>query len=40
LDRKTAARMPATILATVRGAPMIEAPQAVAQALREMLCVG
>jgi hypothetical protein len=37
LDRKTAARMPATILPDVHGAPMIEAPQAVAQALREML---
>jgi hypothetical protein len=37
LDRKMAARMPATIVPHVRGAAMIEAPQAVAQALREML---
>ncbi|HET6276291.1 MAG TPA: hypothetical protein VFE16_10220 [Candidatus Cybelea sp.] len=37
LDRKTAARMPATILPGVRGAAMIEAPHAVAQALRELL---
>jgi hypothetical protein len=40
LDRKTAARMPATTLANVRGAPMIEAPQAVAQALRKMLTMS
>jgi hypothetical protein len=37
LDRKTAARMPATTLPNVRGAAMIEAPQAVVQALRKML---
>jgi hypothetical protein len=37
LDRKMAGRMPATVLPEVRSAPMIEAPQAVAQALREML---
>lgn len=37
LDRKTAMRVDAIVLPNVRGAPMIEAPQAVAQALREML---
>lgn len=37
LDRKMAARMPGTVVPDVRGAAMIEAPQAVAQALREML---
>lgn len=37
LDRKMATRIPATTLPNVRGAPMIEAPQVVAQALRKML---
>lgn len=38
LDRKTAARVSATVLPGVHGAAMIEAPHAVAQALRELLC--
>ena len=37
LDRKTAARMPAIILRNVWSAPMIEAPQVVAQVLRDLL---
>jgi hypothetical protein len=37
LDRKTAARMQATVIPDIWSAPMIEAPQVVAQVLREIL---
>jgi hypothetical protein len=37
LERKTAKRMPCTVLPSVTRAPMLEAPDAVANVLREML---
>jgi hypothetical protein len=37
LDRKTAARMAATVVSNVRSAPMIEAPDVVAEVLRRLL---
>ncbi len=37
LDRKTAARMAATVVPNVRSAPMIEAPDVVAEVLRQLL---